>query len=614
MVRLIKRTVLTRTLFFIAADILLISLAVWISFLLRFDGAIPNESLPAFKMTVILALVFSIPIFYFFGLYSFSWSYVSTRELVALVLASLFSFLFSTVAVFLSRDYPAFMGFPRSTLFVGYILIIFFTAGIRFSKRVYLQFLKKGRTFEEKERVLIIGAGDAGEQILRSIQSSKSHYVPVGFIDDNPVKKGSFIHGIKVFGGLKDIADIVKKLSVDSVIVAFPSARTEIVKKAVEQGRKAGIEKIKILPSLSELVNDQISLADVRDFKMEDLLERSPVFYNDKVSIESLIKGKVVLVTGAAGSIGSELSRQIAKTGPSMLLLLDQDETGIFDIQKEIKDITPGFFPIVGDISDEAKIRNVFEKFHPNIVFHAAAYKHVPLMESEPEEAVKNNILGTKIVAQAALDFSAEKFVFISTDKAVNPKSVMGATKRMGEIICQIMNQEGSTKFVSVRFGNVLGSRGSVIPIFKEQIKKGGPVKVTHEDMKRYFMIIPEAVSLVLRAAQMGEGGQVLVLNMGNPVRILDLANEMIRLSGFEPDKDIPVVFTGSRPGEKITEELLTKEEDVIATHDRNIFVAKLQSADKQKIFTIIDALALAARSQNREKIINLLKDTVQLK
>jgi FlaA1/EpsC-like NDP-sugar epimerase len=607
-----KKTALTRTLFFMAADILLVVLAVWSSFLLRFDGAIPDNFLPQFEMALVLSLVFTIPIFYFFGLYSFSWSYVSTRELVTLIVASSFSFLFAGAAVFLSRDYPSFKGFPRSTLFIAYILIIFFTAGIRFAKRVYLQFFKKEKYSSEKERILIVGAGDAGEQILRNIQSSESHYLPVGFIDDNASKKGSFIHGVKVLGKLDEMPKIARDHSVDSIIVAFPSARIDIVKKAVRQGRKAGVEKIKVLPSLSEIVNDQVSLADMRDFKIEDLLGR-PSLRNDD-SVRSFVRDKVILITGAAGSIGSEISRQIAKAEPSMLILLDQDETGIFNIQKDVKEITSRFFPVIADICDEGKIRRVFEKFKPNLVFHAAAYKHVSLMESEPDEAVKNNILGTKIVAQAALDFSADKFIFISTDKAVNPTSVMGATKRFGEMVCQVLNQKGATQFVSVRFGNVLGSRGSVIPIFKDQIKKGGPVKVTHEDMNRYFMIIPEAVSLVLRAALLGRGGEVLVLDMGDPVRILDLANEMIRLSGFEPDKDIPVVFTGSRQGEKITEEFLAAEERITATHNKDIYVIKPSGVQEQKIMTDLDVLSSAVNGRNKDKIIAVLKETAQLK
>jgi len=602
-----KKTALTRTLFFMAADIVLIALAVWFSFILRFDGIIPDEFFPAFEITVVLSLVFTIPIFYFFDLYSFSWSYVSTRELVSLVFGATFSFLFLGTAIFLSRDFTSFKGFPRSTLFISCILVIFLTAGIRFSKRIYLQFIKKKNFSGKRERVLIVGAGDAGEQIARNMQDS-THYNPVGFVDDSLVKKGSLIHGIKVLGEIDSIPEIVLQNNVQSIIVAFPSARTEVVKKAVEKARKAGVGKIKILPPLSEIVDGRISLADMRDFKIEDLLERAPII-SDSEAPGELLKNKVVLVTGAAGSIGSELCRQIAKFSPSLLLLLDQDETGIFNIYKEIKENFLKAFSVIANIQDEEKIKKVFEKFRPNIIFHAAAYKHVPLMESEPEEAVKNNISGTKIIAQNALDFGAEKFIFISTDKAVNPTSVMGATKRIGEMVCQSFNNKGTTKFVSVRFGNVLGSRGSVIPIFKEQIKKGGPVMVTHEDMKRYFMIIPEAVSLVLQASQIGKGGQVLVLDMGDPVRIMDLAKEVIRLSGFEPDKDIPIVFTEPRPGEKLFEEILTAKELVEATNNKNIFSARLSNIDEYNLNNVLERLFSAAKSSNREEIISILKE-----
>ena len=602
-----KRTALTRTLFFMALDIVLIALAVWFSFILRFDGIIPDDFFSAFEITVVLSIVFTIPIFYFFDLYSFSWSYVSTRELVSLIFGSTFSFLFLGTAIFLSRDFASFKGFPRSTLIISYILVIFLAAGIRFSKRIYIQFIKKRNFSGKREIVLIVGAGDAGEQIARNMQGS-SHYKPVGFIDDNPVKRGSIIHGIKVLGGIDDIPEIVSKNNIQSIIVAFPSAREEVVKRAVEKGRKAGISKIKILPPLSEIVDGRISLSDIRDFKIEDLLERSPVV-PDSEAVKNLLKDKVVLITGAAGSIGSELCRQVAKFNPSLLLMLDQDETGIFNIQKEIKENFLRAFSIVADIQDEQKIRTVFEDFKPSIVFHAAAYKHVPLMQAQPEEAVKNNVLGTKIVAKAALGFGVEKFIFISTDKAVNPTSVMGATKRIGEMICQSFNGKGSTEFVSVRFGNVLGSRGSVIPVFKEQIKKGGPVIVTHEDMKRYFMIVPEAVSLVLQASQTGRGGDVLVLDMGDPVRILDLAGEVIRLSGFEPDKDIPIVFTKPRPGEKLFEEILTTEEGIEATNNKSIFSARLSHIEDYGLDNILERLFSAVKSSNREEIINILKE-----
>lgn len=612
--KIFKRTAFTRTLFFVTADVLLIVFAIWFSFVLRFDGAIPEESLSALETTIILALVFNIFIFYFFGLYSFSWSYASIKEFISLIVAVTFSFLFLASAIYFSREFQYFRGFPRSTLIIGYFLVLGFLAIVRFSKRIYLQTLKSNNGSQKQgEKVLIVGAGDAGEQILRSIQSSRiNQYMPVGFVDDNPVKRGSFIHGVKVLGKIDDIPEIIEKTGTKSMVVAFPSARVETIKKAVEIGRTAGVEKIKILPSLYELVNDEVSLADVRDFKIEDLLEREPILFDHNL-VKNFIENKVVLVTGAAGSIGSELSRQIVRFNPAKILLLDQDETGIFNIEKEISQKFLNAVSIVADIQDQEKIKNIFEKYRPNIVFHAAAYKHVPLMQKEPEEAVKNNILGTKILAQNSVNYQVEKFIFVSTDKAVNPTSVMGATKKVGELICCYFNKKRITKFISVRFGNVLGSRGSVVPIFKEQIKNGGPVKVTHEDMERYFMIIPEAVSLILEASQMGQGGEVFVLNMGNPVRILDLAKQMIKLSGFEPDKDMPIVFSGSRPGEKMFEEVLSSTEKSSPTNNKHIFKTDISFSQLESFEIYLNNLIDSAKNSKREEIINILKQIAHL-
>jgi len=586
----------TRTLFFLISDIIWISFAVWISFLLRFEGSIPEQFLPALRQTVIVSLLFYIPIFYFFGLYSFSWSYVSTKELTSLIISATVSLFFIGTAIYLSGTYRFFFGFPRSVLFVSYFLVILLTGGVRVAKRIYLQSISR----EEGEETLIVGAGDAGEQVLRSIQSSKnSPYHPIGFVDDGKIKQKISIHGLKVLGKIEDIPSLVKEDM--TVIIALPAAGEGAIKRAVESARRGGIKKIKILPSLSEIVNDQISISDIRDFKMEDLLERPPILYN-KESIRQFLEGKTVLVTGAAGSIGSELSRQIIKFNPLKLILLDQDETGIFNLSKEIKEA----IPVVANIQNQEKMQNVFERLRPNIVFHAAAYKHVSLMESDSDEAVKNNIFGTKNLAELATRYEVEKFVFISTDKAVNPESVMGATKRIGEMICQ--SYQGPSKFMSVRFGNVLGSRGSVIPIFIDQIKKGGSIEVTHEDMNRYFMIIPEAVSLVLEAGQMGEGGETFVLNMGDPIKILDLAKSVIKLSGLEPDKDIPIVFTGPKPGEKFTEELLTEKEESFATKNQNILITKAFLVEREKLENSLKLLEKPVAENDKETIKIILK------
>jgi len=468
-----------------------------------------------------------------------------------------------------------------------------------------------GKTVEE-EKTLIVGAGDAGEQILRSIISSKNKsYSPVGFVDDNPMKQGVTIHGYKVLGKILDIPKIIKDYQVKELIIALPSVGRSTIKSAVELGVKAGLKKIKISPPLNEVIDGRVSFKNLKNVEVEDLLGREKVSLNTS-QIRNFITDKVILITGAAGSIGSELSRQTAKFNPSLLLLLDQDETGIFNISKELEKSFPDLKvqPIIADIRDREKINAIFEKISPKIVFHAAAYKHVPLMEENPDEAVKNNIFGTKNLANASFKYGVEKFIFISTDKAVNPTSVMGATKRVSEMICQTYNQKNETKFISVRFGNVLNSRGSVIPIFREQIKRGGPVEVTHRDMKRYFMLTSEACLLVMQAGAMGQGGEVFVLDMGEPIKILDLAKEMIKLSGFEPDKDIAIVFVGIRPGEKLFEETLTAEEGTIATQNEKIFMAKLSDIkpnDLEKKLEIIENLV----GKQTEKIIEALGDIV---
>lgn len=602
-----------KKLVFLASDVLLVAFSVVAAFMLRFDGKVSAEYFPAIQALIAMVLSFLLPIFYFQKLYSFSWSYVSTQELISLVKGIFFAFSLTIVMLYVLRDLPVFFGFPRSTIFISYSLIFLLAGAARFAKRIYLFSIKSERD-EKQARTLIVGAGDAGEQILRSIIGSKSSpYSAVGFADDDGLKIGNRIHGVQVLGRIDDIPKIVASHKIEEIIVALPTAGSAEIKKAVELGRSAKIEKIKVVPSISEIIGGRISIANVRDVEVEDLLEREPITLDTGV-IGNFINGKIILITGAAGSIGSELCRQVAKFKPSLLMLLDQDETGVFNI---VKDLRNNFADLhiksaVVDICDGNRIGRIFNKYRPNIVFHAAAYKHVPLMESQPDEAVKNNIFGTKTVAEAALNSRAEKFIFISTDKAVNPTSVMGASKRIGEMICQNLNQRNSTKFISLRFGNVLNSRGSVIPIFREQIKKGGPVEVTHPDMLRYFMLTSEACLLVMQAGAMGQGGEVFVLDMGKPVKILDLAREMISLSGFVPDKDIPIVYIGVRPGEKLFEEILTTaEEGTIATQNDKIFIAKLAAVNPDRLRAGLEKLNAAAKSQNRQEIVTILKKLI---
>jgi len=608
----IKKIPRIKTISFLVADALLISLAVYLAFLLRFESQIPSEYSEAVEAVIVLALIILLPVFYFFKLYYFSWSYVSMSELISLFKATTLSFLFIGISLYFSRDYRLFHGFPRSTLLISYFLVFLFCGGLRLSKRIYLELFKK-ETIEEKKRTLIVGAGDAGEQILRSIQSSEnSSYFPIGFVDDNPTKQGLIIHSLRVFGRISDIPTIIKENQAEQMIIALASAGSDAIRRAVEAGRKAGLKEIKIIPPIGEIINGETSIRDLRQIQVEDLLGRETASL-DTGSIKDLISNKTVLITGAAGSIGSELSRQIAKFKPSLLLLLDQDETGMFNIYQELKEKFPylKIRHLIADIRDREKIEQIFGRYRPNIVFHAAAYKHVPLMEDHPSEAVKNNIFGTKIIAESAINYGTENFIFISTDKSVNPTSIMGATKRAGEMICQALNQQNLTKFISVRFGNVLDSRGSVIPIFREQIKKGGPVRVTHADMKRYFMTTSEACLLVMQAGAMGRGGEVFVLDMGKPINIFELAKEMIKLSGFEPDKDIPIVFTAPRPGEKFFEEILTAEEGTIATKHQKIFITKLFLVDEQKLNQGLEELKRAVKENNGQQIINILKQII---
>jgi FlaA1/EpsC-like NDP-sugar epimerase len=600
-----------KLIFFLISDVFLIFLSVLLAFVVRFEGPIPQRYFLNIKGLIFFSILFTIPIFYFFKLYFFSWAYVSTEELISLIKATVLSFLLLTATYFVLRDHRLFSGFPRSTLFITYFFIFILCGGLRFAKRIYLQIFPKGKR-EEKVNVLIVGAGDLGEQILRAIKSSpKSRYFPVGFVDDDPAKQGVLIHGLKVLGKIKDIPKIAKENLIEEMIIALPYGSKEI-REAVELGRKAKIKKIKILPSIGDLISGEVPLARLKEIDVEDLLGREPIELDRKL-IANFIKGKIVLITGAAGSIGSELSKQVASFSPSLLLILDQDETGIFNLFNELKEKFPKqeIKSIICDIRDEEKVKKVFQEFKPQIVFHAAAYKHVPLMEEHPDEAVKNNIFGTEIVAKASLESNCEKFIFISTDKAVNPTSIMGATKRIGEMICQVLNKKGKTKFISVRFGNVLDSRGSVIPIFKEQIKSGGPVTVTHPEMKRYFMLNSEACLLVMEAGAIGKGGEVFVLDMGKPIKILDLAKEMIKLAGFEPDKEIPITFIGPRPGEKLFEEVLSAEEGTLATKYQKILIAKLKEPEEEKLKKGLEELKMAVQRGDKNEIIKIFKGLI---
>lgn len=613
-----ERRPLFRLAFFLFFDAVSIVFSVLAAFLLRFEGKIPDQYYHNIEALAVVSLLVFLPVLYFFKLYSFSWVYVSAEEMVSLIKAAFLGFAFLATIILVLKDFEPFSGFPRSTLFISCFLVVLFTGIIRFAKRIFFLLFRVRKT-EGKERTLIAGAGRAGEQILRNIfNSQETIFNPIGFVDDDPAKKGVLIHGLKVLGSLDSIPQVAKKEKAEGLIVALPSAGTKTIKEAVEQGRKAGLQKIRILPAMDEVISGRVrvGVGDLKDIEMEDLLGRDPVSLDNDL-IRNFLQGKTVLITGASGSIGSELCRQVIKFGPQQLFLLDQDETGIFNIENELKEKFSNIRSFIADIRDKEKIERIFQSTAPEIIFHAAAYKHVPLMEENVDEAVKNNIIGTKIIVEAAVGHRAEKFVFISTDKAVNPSSVMGATKRMGEMICRAANDNddlnvGRTKFVSVRFGNVLGSRGSVIPVFQAKIKKREDIEITHQEMKRYFMTTPEACLLVMQAGAMGEGGEVFVLDMGDPVKIVDLARELIKLSGLEPDKDIIIRYTTPRAGEKLFEELLTAEEGTVSTQNQKIFRAKISTEDSTQLYSAIEELKELSEGGKKEEIKTIFKKIIK--
>ncbi len=586
---------------FFAGDMVLIAFSVWLAFMVRFEAQIPEQYFPIIARLVLLGWIFYLPALFLNRLYSFSWSYVSANELIALAKAVGLGFLLQTAALYLFRDFVFFSGFPRSTIFIAAFLVFILCGGIRFAKRIYFYFFRR-KNGEGIVSVLIAGAGDAGEQLLRSIQNSAAdRYFVAGFADNNNSRQGSIIHGAKVLGKIAQIPEIVSRHNIDELIIALPPG-SKSVREAVCLAKDAGLKKIKIVPPLADIIDGKFSLGNVRRVEVEDLLERDKVAL-DMDAIGKFIVGKKILITGAAGSIGSELCRQTAKFKPAELAVLDQDETGIFNIGNELKNHF-GDLPVkefVADIQNARRMEEIFSEIGPQIVFHAAAYKHVPLMEENAGEAVRNNVFGTKNLADAAIAAGVQNFIFISTDKAINPTSVMGATKRIGEMICQTANGTGKTKFVSVRFGNVLGSRGSVIPIFREQIRRGGPVEVTHPEMKRYFMLTSEACLLVMQAGALGKGGEVFVLDMGKPVKIVDLAKEMITLSGFKPDIDMPIVYIGVRPGEKLFEELMADSEAVGVTQSEKIFIAKMGAVDEQSLAEKLESLKSTMRMREKE-------------
>ena len=546
----------------VAVQLNLIVLANLSAFALRFDGEISpfHRQLLGQGLPVILgAFAFGM---FVFGIQQGLWRYVGLHDLGRILWASVAS---SAISFMVLHWVLGWVAYPRSIIILTGLLGGLYLAGIRLAVRWLREWLQV--LSPSARRVLIVGAGPAGELLVRDMLSDRSyHYRPVGLIDDDPVKRRRRIHGVPVVGRIDDIAALVDRLVVHEILIAIPSA-SNVLKQRILGAASGCKVPIKVLPSVRQLLADPASMRQLRPMSLEDLLQREPV-QTDKQELHVLLDGKRVLVTGAGGSIGSELCRQIARYKPASLVLFERYENGLHELELELREKFPlvRIIPVVGDVTVPDRVNEVFSATRPELLFHAAAHKHVPLMEINPKEAVRNNVLGTKTVAEASLAAGVERFVLISTDKAVNPTSVMGATKRVAEELIQSLNRHGRTKFTVVRFGNVLGSNGSVVPRFAEQIRQGGPVTVTHPDIKRFFMTIPEAVQLVLQASVMGHGDDVFVLDMGEQIKVADLAKNMIILSGLVPGQDIQIVYTGLRPGEKLFEELFEDTEQVEPT------------------------------------------------
>ncbi|MCQ5184324.1 polysaccharide biosynthesis protein [Phascolarctobacterium faecium] len=595
-------------LFLGSLDIISAIIAALVSIYLRFDGnLIPQNYLSMLVGQLPFFVMITIVSFFLFKLYSRVWRYAGSSELLAIVGANFAGaicwFIFSVLVEAV---------LPRSIYILTALVLTFFVGGTRLSLRVYSYLTSKPQYIQRTQKlnkVLVIGAGDAGAMLAREIERYHSGKRKIiGFIDDDRDKQGKTMFGIRVLGSRYDIEQVVADTDANEIIIAMPSVKGKEIKEIIDVCKNTNC-KLTILPGVYEIIEGTVSVNQLRPVEVEDLLGRDPVKLDTK-NVSAYITGKVVLITGAGGSIGSEICRQVAKMQPQKMLLLGKGENSIYEISQELSIEYPQIrkVPIIADVRDEERINGIMDYFHPHVVFHAAAHKHVPLMEYQPMEAVRNNVLGTKVVAEAASKNGVETFVMISTDKAVNPTSVMGCTKRVAEMFVQSMNSISETRFAAVRFGNVLGSRGSVIPLFKKQIAKGGPVTVTHPDMKRYFMTIPEASQLVLQAGAMAEGGEVFVLDMGEPVKIYDLARDMITLSGMIPEVDIEIKFTGLRPGEKLFEELLSAEDGTEATQHKKIFTAMIKCVDKTKLDFQIRRLLEQTTGDN---VVEVLKETV---
>ena len=551
----------------IAADALLIAAAWYLAFQLRFDGDLPRPYARLFDKTLFVVVGVELVVFIAFGFYNRWWRYVSTRDMWALARGVTVASLVVLPAVYFWNPVPGFR-VPVGVVVVDWIILLGLVTGSRLLARTIVERPAPGSIVSHGKEVVVVGAGDAGQLVIRELQKNRVlGSTPIGIVDDDPRKRNLRVQGVRVLGTTADLPRLLREHRPDELIIAIPAASGEQRRRIVEIARDEGVP-VKTVPGLYELISDSLA-GQIRPVEVEDVLGREPVDV-DIAAVAGYLAGETVLITGAGGSIGSELCRQIARVGPKRMILVDQAETPMFEIERELV-AERGFsaaIPVLADVGNRTRMRQVFERYQPGVVFHAAAYKHVPLMEANPVESVRNNVLATKIVADVAVEFGASRFVLVSTDKALNPRAVYGQCKALCEWVIEAYGHRTdiSTRFVAVRFGNVLGSAGSVITIFRRQIARGGPVTLTHPEMTRFFMTIPEAVSLIVQAGAIGGRGEIFVLDMGEPIRIIDLARNMIRLSGREPDRDIAIEITGARAGEKLHEELWGEGEEVAAT------------------------------------------------
>jgi FlaA1/EpsC-like NDP-sugar epimerase len=603
----------------ILAHIVVFAASLLLSFLLIHDMELRRSWLQYYLPLLLFALIIKLPVFGLFKQYRGWWRYVGISDLTGIMRASLVS-TFIIVALWFIMGYfkplrihlpmgmeRPFEGICMADMFATILLL----AGLRMVIRLYFE---EFRTVEagRLKRFLIVGAGDAGEELLRAIHRKPvAEYEVIGFIDDNTRKQGTFIHGLPVLGTVEELPKICEERNIEEIAIAMPSASHQERRRVVQVCSGTKI-RFRTVPSIIDIASGKLSVSQIRNVDINDLLGREAVEL-DLDLIETFLKDKTILVTGAGGSIGSEMSRQVCNFSPKLLLLIEQAENPLFYIERELRTQFPDIAikAIVCNITDKQRVEGIFKKYKPQVVIHAAAHKHVPLMELNAGEAIKNNIIGTQIASDAANNHGVANFVMISTDKAVNPTSIMGSSKRIAEMYIQDLSRTSKTHFVTVRFGNVLDSDGSVVPIFKKQIARGGPVTVTHPEMMRYFMTIPEASQLVLQAASMGKGGEIFVLDMGEPVKIVDLARELITLSGFKPGEDIEITFTNPRPGEKLFEELSIEGEDMQRTRHPKISIWKNIPMDRDRLRAGINELVTMAQKQNYKEIVRKIKELV---